>query len=109
MLGFEIDANVSFCCMENNVGCDFLYQERHDETNCMLTLRCKFANNVSYQQMADYLEEKWLEHVCYQEFEKHYIEVVNDQLIFLLCDPIKLWTRSNRENCCYLVYNEPPI
>lgn len=90
LLGFEIDANVSFCCMENNVGCDFLDQERHDDTNCMLTLRCKFANNVSYQQVADYLEERWLQYVCYREFEKHYIEVVNDQLIFYYV------TRSSR-------------
>ena len=80
--GFEMDANMFFCCMENNVGCDFLDQERHDDANCMLTLRCKFAHNVSYQQMADYLEERWLQHVCYQEFEKHHIEVVDDQLTF---------------------------
>ncbi|WP_152513964.1 hypothetical protein [Psychrobacter aquaticus] len=82
LLGFEIDANVFFCCIESNHRCDFIYQERHDDANCMLTLYCKFANNISYQQMADYLEEKWLQYVCYQEFEKHYIEVVNDQLIF---------------------------
>ncbi|MGP5063222.1 hypothetical protein ACTXIZ_03420 [Psychrobacter celer] len=90
LLGFEIDVNVSFCCMENSVGCDFLDQERHDDTNCMLTLRCKFANNVSYQQVADYLEKQWLQHVCYREFEKHHIEVVNDQLIFYYV------TRSSR-------------
>lgn len=82
LLGFEIDTNVFFCCKENNVGCDFIYQERHDDANCMLTLYCKFANNISYQQIADYLEERWLQYVCYPEFEKHYIEVVNDQLIF---------------------------
>lgn len=82
LLGFEIDANIFFCCKENNVGCDFLGQERHDDANCMLTLRCKFANNISYQQMADYLEERWLQYVCYREFEKHYIEVINNQLIF---------------------------
>lgn len=82
LLGFEMDANIFFCCREKNIGCDFLYQERHNDANCMLTLYCKFANNLSYQQMADYLEEKWLQYVCYQEFEKHYIEVVNDQLIF---------------------------
>lgn len=82
LLGFEIDANVYLCCMESNLGCDFLYQERHDDANCMLTLCCNFAHNVSHQQIADYLEEKWLQYVCYQEFEKHYIEVVNDQLIF---------------------------
>ena len=90
LLGFEMDANVSFCCMENNVGCVFLDQERHDDTNCMLMLRCKFANNVSYQQVADYLEKQWLQHVCYREFEKHHIEVVNDQLIFYYV------TRSSR-------------
>lgn len=32
--------------------------------------------------MADYLEERWLQYVCYREFEKHYIEVINNQLIF---------------------------
>ena len=82
LLGFEIDANVFFCCMENNLGCDFLYQERHDDANCMLTLCCNFAHNISHQQIAGFLEEKWLQDVCYQEFEKHHIEVVNDQLIF---------------------------
>ena len=82
LLGFEIDTNVFFCCTENNVGCDFLYQERHDDANCMLTLCCKFANNVSYQQMADYLEDKWINYVCYQDFEKPYIEIANDKLTF---------------------------
>ncbi|WP_218688872.1 hypothetical protein [Psychrobacter sp. BF1] len=79
LLGFEIDVEAYVC---DELKCFSLVQERNDNANCMLVLHCKFADNFSTQQIADYIEEKWLKYICYRDFEKHYIEVIDNQLIF---------------------------
>ena len=79
LFGFEFDVNAYICDYEK---CFYISRERTDNPNCMLILYCRFANNFTSQQMADYLESKWLKYICYREFEKHYIEWVDDQLHF---------------------------
>ncbi len=48
----------------------------------MLVLHCKFANTFTTQEIADYIKSKWLKEIRYPDFEKHYIEVANNQLTF---------------------------
>ena len=77
--GFEIDVNVYVC---DEKICFFVSEERLDNPDCMLVLHCQFAKQVNVQFMADYLREKWLKYIRYSEFEKHYIEWVDDELHF---------------------------
>ncbi len=78
--GFEIDVNAYIAC--NDYCTLFISQERTNDPNCMLILTCQYNEQMSFQQIADFLEEKWLNHICYRAFEKHYIEQVGDELIF---------------------------
>lgn len=81
LLGFEIDMNAHICC----IGIDdvhFIEQERTDDKNCMLILRCRFPDEYNYHQIADFIEDKWLNKLCYRAFEKHHFEQVGNELIF---------------------------
>ena len=79
LFGFEFDVSAYICDYKK---CFYISRERTSNHNYMLILYCKFADIFSTQQIADYIEEKWLKYICYRDFEKHYIEVIDNQLIF---------------------------
>lgn len=79
LFGFEFDVSAYICDYKK---CFYISRERTDNSNCMLILHCQFTDDFTTQQIADYLERKWLKYICYRDFEKHYIEVIDNQLTF---------------------------
>lgn len=79
LFGFEFDVSAYICDYKK---CFYISRERTNHPNCMLILHCRFADTFTTQQIADYIEEKWLKYICYRDFEKHYIELINDELHF---------------------------
>lgn len=79
LLGFEFDL-VAYICDEET--CFHISHERTEDKNCMLILNCRFRDNATFNDIVKYLEKKWINYLCYDEFEKHYCEENNETINF---------------------------